>query len=500
MNFIVAYDFGTSGVKAALVDFEGNFIAEYESGYPLLTPKPGFVEQNPKDYWKSVCNATKHVIKKAGIDKASVRGLSYGTQGMGIIPVDKDGNVLYNNITWVDTRASRQSIRINKILGEEAQNAADVVSKLLWLKENEPEVFAKTKYFLDCTGYLTYKSTGIMVMELTNSGPYSLDPQVIEKKERLYAAAGISLDKMPPLKTCSEYVGNLTLKAAEELGLTTDTAVFMGTGDTAAAAAGCGCCKPGDAHIYIGSSAWLSVIKDSERVKNPSPGIYQLYSINKDYLLYGGCVQSAGMTLNWAIDQFYAYEKQAVKADTGGGSIFDFINRELEAIKPGSNSLIATPWLYGEHCPVLDENAKAVFFNITNLHDRRHIINAIMEGVCYSLRGQMEYYNKDTGDTIKRVGAVGGGALSNHWMQMMADVLNVPVYVTQNVLHAGAMGVAAVAGVGLGLYDFNEVEKFITIEKTFYPREEYIVTYDKLYNVFKRIYPTLKDLYTELNT
>jgi len=307
-EYIMAFDFGTSGTKAVLVDSNMNFIAASECGYPLFSSQVGYAEQNPDDYWKATCTAARDVMEKACVQKEAVKGLSFGTQGMGIIPINNEGKTIYNNITWVDSRAGKQAEVINCILGVEAQNANDVVSKLLWLKENESEIYNNTRYFLDCTGYLVFKSTGIPVMELTNSGPYSLNPQMREYKESLYAAAGIDLNKMPPLKICSEYVGNLTVIAAEQLGLTTDVKVFMGTGDVPAAAAGSGCCQIGDAHFYIGSSAWLSVIKDENRLKSPSPGIYQLYSINKDMLIYGGCVQSACMTLNWAISQFIRWK------------------------------------------------------------------------------------------------------------------------------------------------------------------------------------------------
>lgn len=502
-EYIIAYDFGTSGTKAVLIDYYGNFIAASNCAYPLINPYLSYVEQDPDDYWEATCRVTQNVIKIAGVPKESIRGMTFGTQGMGIIPIDKQGKVLYNNITWADSRAIVQADRINKIIGEEAQNANDVVSKLLWLKENKPDIYRETKYFLDCTGYLVYKSTGIAAMELTNSGPYSLDPKWKEYKERLYSVAGIALDKIPPLKVCTEYVGNLTTKSAGQLGLTTNTAVFMGTGDVGAAAAGCGCCQLGDAHIYLGSSAWLSVMRDKNRLERTSIGIYQTPSIDKDILVYGGCVQSACMTQNWAIEQFYNKESQMIK--NGGPefakykNIYAYVDKDICSIEPGSKNMIATPWLHGEHCPVLDEKARVVFLNATNLHDRRHFINAILEGICYSLRGQAEYYTHDTGLTLSGVRAVGGGALSDHWMQMMSDIINLPVYRTENAMHAGAIGAAIAAGVGLGLYKFSQINDYIKIEKTFYPRKEYVKTYDRMYGIFKKVYPSLKDIFTELN-
>ena len=501
MEYIAAYDFGTSGVKAVIVDYDGKLIASSERGYPLLCPAHGFAEQNPEDYWQAVCGATQEVVKTAGIPKENVMGLAFSTQGMGIIPVAADGSILSNNITWLDSRAGDQANRINKAIGEVYLNANDVVSKLLWIKENDPELYEKTTYFMDCTCFLNYKCTGEVYMELTRSSPHSLDAEELAHKHKLYAAAGVDLKKLPPLKTCTEFVGKLTSRAAEELGLTERAAVFMGTGDVPAAAAGAACSKLGDAHIYLGSSAWLTVLKDNIRVKNPCPGIYEMYSMNKEQMIYGGCVQSCCMTYEWAINQYYGAERKLLENGvlSKDESIYQFIEDEIREIPAGSNGLIVTPWLHGEHCPVLDEHARGTCINITNQHDRRHILNAVLEGVAYSLRGQVEYYRKDCGKDIASVTAVGGGALRDHWLQIIADVIQIPVHRTTNVRHAGAMGAAVVAAVGLGLYALEDAGKFINIEKSFYPRQENAVVYDKMYRIFMELYPALKDIYTDLN-
>jgi xylulokinase len=493
-DLIAAYDFGTSGVKAALVSVDGVFVASSECGYPKITPKLGYVEQDTRDYWAAVCEATRHVIARAGIEPVLVKGMSFSTQGAGIIPLGYDGRVLHNNITWLDSRAGEQAAKINAVMNADVQTGYNVPAKLMWLRENEPDLYEKTRYFLDCTGFLVYQCTRQVYMELTNPSPHSLNPVMAERKRNLYRAAGVDLAKLPPLKLCSEFVGNLLADAARELGLTTACKVFMGTSDIAAACAGTACVAPGDAHVYIGSSGWLSVLRETAFLDNPSPAIYQMYGINKDTLIYGGCVQSACMTLNWAIEQFYHAEKMEPGCD-----IFSLVSREIADIPPGSGGLIATPWLYGEACPVKDENARAVLFNLTHLHDRRHIINAVLEGICYSLRGQIEYYTRDTGRTLERLGACGGGALNDHWMQMLADITKLPVYRPANVQHAGAMGTALVAGVGLGLYGVEEMGQFIRIETTFTPRAEHADCYDKLYGVFKRLYPSLRELYAELN-
>jgi xylulokinase len=199
-------------------------------------------------------------------------------------------------------------------------------------------------------------------------------------------------------------------------------------------------------------------MRDDNVIGKTKPGIYQLYSIKKDVMIYGGCVQSACMTLDWAIRQFYPIESQMLHRN-----LYQYIDEEICDVEPGSGNLIATPWLYGERCPVMDEKARAIFFNVSNLHDRRYFIHAIMEGVCYSLRAQAEFFSQDTGDAVSGIGAVGGGALSDPWMQMMADIMGIPVYRPANARYAGAIGAAFVAGIGLGIFRFDRIRESVCI-------------------------------------
>ena len=502
-NLILAYDFGTSGVKAALVDFEGTLLGHEERGYPLISVATGYAEQEPEAYWEAVCEATKAVIKKVGVNKEDIIGMSFSTQGMGIIPIDKDGNVIYNNITWIDSRARKEADYINEKAGIHIYDASDVLPKMLWFKNNEPDVYEKTKYILDCTGFLNYKATGVFEVDYTGSAPYSIHEDVTEKQQRLFEIAGMDVNKFPPLIPCSGYVGNLTEQAAEELGVTTNVKVYMGVVDVTCAATGAGCCKEGDVHLYIGTSAWISAIIGKDYIKDVSTGIYQIPSVDLTKQIYGGCVQSAGLALNWTINNFYRVESEILSGKVftflEDGNIFDYINKEIDGVQPGSNGILASPWLMGERCPIMDEKTKGVFIGATNLNDRRDFVNAMMECICYSLRMQVEYYTQDTGKTPAKIGAIGGGALSNHWMQMMADVLKVPVYRPENCRHSGAIGSAAIVCVGMGIYKPDEIDKFVQIAETFIPNEENMVLYDKYYKIWKEIYPSLKGIFEKLS-
>jgi len=493
-KYILAYDFGTSGVKAAIVDFDGHLLGYEESGYPLSCPEVGWAEQDPDDYWTAVCDATKAVIKSVGVDGTDFAGMSFGTQGLGVIPLDKDGNTLYNNLTWIDTRAKAQADRINEACGVHALEASDTLPKILWLKENRPDVWEKTKAIVDCTGFLVYKMTGVMSAEYTGKvGYYQPDSADEEFAVKQFNAAGVELDKIPPLIPGGEYVGTLTDKASEELGISRDCKVFMGIVDCAVAALGAGNSKEADAHIYLGTSGWITAVIGDKYLTDATPGVIQLPSISVKNYLYHACVQSACLAFEWSLDSLYHAEKKEK-----GKEFYNWLNRELETIPPGSNGVLATPWVMGERSPILDENARALFLGISNRNTRADMVNAVMEGICFSIRMQVRDYKKDTGYELDSVSAIGGGCMSDHWMQMMADVLKMPVHRTENCRHSGAIGAAAIVAVGLGECELTGVDRFVNIERTFYPDAEAGKIYDKYYDLWCDIYPSLKDLFVKM--
>ncbi|MGE5676471.1 MAG: xylulokinase [Pseudomonadota bacterium] len=490
-SYVASYDFGTSSVKAVLVDFQGNVISSSTAGYSLLTPNADWAEQSPEAYWDAVCEATKQALAKADIDPENVKGVVFGTQWKGIIPLDAQGEVLYNAIIWLDGRAGIQAAKLNARMNTDEFCNKDYWPKLMWFKEELPEIYERTACFLEINSFLKYKATGIKAVDLTNSFTRSIDEKLQSYYDIVLAAAELDPDKFPPIVMPSENIGGLTAAAAKALGLAEGTPVFGGCGDIPAIAIGSGCSSLGSVHIYLGSSGWLGTV-----VPERSEGIGELYQSldrGKELMIY--TLQSAGMTLNWAIDQLYHYEKENLK-----DNIFDFINKEIADIAPGSMNMIATPWLHGER-PPLSKNAKAVFFNVTNLHDRRHFINAVLEGICYHLRWKIDIYKKETGKTIDTIRVVGGGASSDHWMQMMSNILQTSVEIPANVRHAGSIGTAYCALIGLGqCSDFEEAAKMAVAVKTFLPQKEYAAMYDKLFSVFQQLFYQMESMFDQLNS
>jgi xylulokinase len=489
---IASYDFGTSGVKIVMVDLTGNIIITKEKSYALLRPAPGWVEQDPKEYWDAVCIVTRAALAETGMSPSDILGLSFTTQEYNIIPIDAKGKILYNALSWLDSRAGKEAEEINKKLGAQVVRAQEPYCRLMWLKNNRPEVYKSAKVFLGCNQYLLFKATGVMEPKPDDPGIFHYTPEVDAFLQRIYDAAGLDRSRLPPhFEACAFFAG-LDKKGASELGLNEGTPVFGGSVDVTGAAAGAGCIKEGDAHVYFGSSGWLSVIVKG-RVTTADGG-YNVRSIIPGYYIYGGCTNSVCMTLNWAINTFYKAEKERL-----GKDIYDLVNNEAGEIPPGSENLLAGPWLDGEQFPINDLYARGVFFNMNQRHTRGHFINAIYEGVCYNLKGQVELYKQDTGKTLSRLGANGGGSNSDHWMQVTADVLQKEIYVPKDARHSGAIGAVLAAAVGLKYCSPDDISAFVKIKKEFSPRKEYAALYEDKYDKFMRLYSASKNLFAELN-
>ncbi len=491
MEYIVAYDFGTSGVKAAIVRNDGKLIAVKEKGYPLLRPKPLWVEQSPDDYWNAVCEVTHGVLEDSGIDPADVKGLNFSVQAVNIIPVDEDGNILYNAISWLDGRAEKQANEINEAAGAILVRSQDQQSRLLWLKQEMPEIYEKTKYFLDCDGFLQYKCTGVMAVPRDYDGILWVHPNLAEFRKACNQL--IDEEKLPPMVEACRKFANLDKKGAADLGLVEGTPVFGGMIDVPSAAVGCNCVKPGDAHVYFGSSGWVTVITD--QIYEASEGTYQLNSIIPGLMIYGGCCNSACTMQNWVIDRFYKHEKETL-----GDGLYDFLTEEMSKVPDGCDGLFAAPWLDGEQFPFADPHLRAMFFNISEGHTRAHFLKATLESLCFSMQGQIDVYHKDTGLSVDKLGANGGGSLSPVWMQMLADITGVPVEVPEESRHSGAIGAALATAIGLGWCDIDSVKDFVQIKSSYYPNPENKELYEKKYAQWNKLYYCVKELYGELHS
>ncbi|MCK5701921.1 MAG: hypothetical protein KAI29_12240, partial [Cyclobacteriaceae bacterium] len=379
-KYVIAHDVGTSSDKAVLIDTKGNIIASSEKEYGFSYPNPGWVEQNPEDYWQAIVESTKSIITTSKIKSSEIIGIVYTTQAMGIIPIDKDDNILYNNITWVDGRAEKQAEKLmNRFLGRKVFKSIvgieltgkDVIPKLMWLKETQKDIYNKTQYFLDVNGYLKFKSTGRKVAEWSGSCSYAFNLKKKDWERMFFSLAGISTSKLPPLVRSVDTIGGLTDQAASAMGLEPGIPVFGGCDDTQSAAIGTGAIGEGEGHVYLGTSAWVGVMtKRNPKFKN---GAVCLQSADPSKNLVVGITESAGSNLEWLIERFYKSEIE----DPHIGCIYDILDKEANEVSPGSDHLIFTPWLLGERCPVSTTTTRGTVYNLSLEHKRGHFVRAL---------------------------------------------------------------------------------------------------------------------------
>ncbi len=489
-QFIASYDFGTGGVKAVLIGLDCKVEAYATAYYPLLSPQSGWAEQDPDAYWQAVCNATRQTVEKAGIRPEQVVGVVFGTMWKGIIPLDAEDHVLHNCIIWLDARADKQAEELNARLPEGGYCAQDYWAKLLWLRETHPEIYDKTACILENNSYLKFKATGKKGVDLTNCLVTSSKPALKAEYERIMHAAGVDLSLFPRELMPWESIGGLTAEAAGQMGLSKDTPVFGGCGDIPAIAIGSGSSGMGAGHIYLGSSGWLGVTVP-ERVTGVGE-CYQTLDREKEILLY--VLQSAGMSFDWAIRQFYHAEWEQY-----GRDVYDLVNAEMDTVPAGSCNLLATPWLHGER-PPLSDKARGVFINMDANHERKHFVHAMLESVCFMLRLKLEAYRRETWQDVNTLRVVGGGTCTHKWMQMMADILNVVIEVPPNARHAGAIGTAYCALIGLGVCkNFEDANRLVGIESRYVPNPENQELYERQFGIFRRLYPALKDVFQAMN-
>jgi len=508
-KFIISHDVGTGGSKAVLTDLQGKVIASSFEPYPTYHPHPGWAEQDPEDWWKAVSASTRKVVAEARIQPRQVVGTGFATQMLGVLPVDASGRPLRRAIIWMDNRADEQAARMVRRLGGPrvvmalagaAPSGKDVICKIMWIKEREPEVFAETHKVLDVTGYLVCRTTGNMVIDHTGAAVTGLLKNKTREWDTLLARLlGFPLEVLPEVKSSVEVVGLLTREAAAEMGLEAGTPVIGGMGDIPAAATGSGALEDGDAHIYLGTSGWLviSVARPKNLGRN---GIVSVASADPEMFIMIGETETAGACLKWFADNLStAEEREKAAAREDEMAIFQVLDEVAEGVEPGSQRLLFAPWLFGERAPVTDTTLRAALVNLSLEHRREHVLRSIYEGVAYNFRWLLDVVSK-AGFPCRTVRAIGGGARSDVWMQIMADVTGRTVEAVEDPQEAGAKGCALAVALALKEYEsYRELKKVIGVRKTFQPDPGCCPVYEELYGVWRDIYGNLCGICRRLN-
>ncbi len=498
MKYLLGIDIGTSGTKTVLFDRGGNPISSSTVEYPLYQPEIGWAEQDPQDWWNAVCITINQVIKDSNINPESISGIGLSGQMHGLVMLDGDGNVLRKSIIWCDQRTAKECVEITEKVGEKrlidiTANPAltgFTASKILWVRNNEPEIYEKCRKILLPKDYIRYMLTGEFATEVSDaSGMQLLDIKNRCWSKEVLNALNIPIEYLGDVHESIVVSGKVHKKAAEVTGLKEDTPVVGGAGDQAAGAIGNGIIKSGQISSTIGTSGVVfahldePIIDEKGRVHtfcHAVPGAWHMM----------GVTQGAGLSLKWFRDNFCNNEIEVAKGM--GIDPYVLMTKEAEKVPAGSRGVIYLPYLMGERTPHLNPKAKGVFFGLSAAHTKNEMLRAVIEGVSYSLLDCMEII-KDTGMNPTNVMVSGGGGKSELWRQILADMFNCKVS-TNKSSEGPALGVALLAGVGTGVYkDIDEACSIAISENSVqFPKEENSLVYKRYYEIYKKIYDDLK--------
>lgn len=504
MAFLIGVDIGTSGTKTVVFDLQGNTIGSSLYEYPMYQPKMGWAEQEPEDWWKATYMSIAQVLKKTGINKSDIKGIGLSGQMHGMVLLDKSNKVLRPAIIWCDQRTQKQCDKIMDIIGrkrliEITANPAltgFTAGKVMWVKDNQPEIYEKIKKILLPKDYVRYMLTGEFATEVSDaSGMQYLDVPKREWSKEVTSKLGVEYEWLPTMYESYEISAKISKRAAELTGLVEGTPVGGGAGDQAAGAVGNGIVKSGIMSATIGTSGVVFAHTDKIAI-DPGGRVQSFCHAVPGAWHVMGVTNGAGLSYRWIRDELCSVEKvMAERLDTDP---YELMGQQAEQAEVGSKGLIYLPYLMGERAPHLDPDAKGVFFGMSASHDRRHMIRSVMEGVSYSLLDCLNIL-RGMGVDSTEIRASGGGGRSELWRQIMADMFRTDIC-TINSKEGGALGVALLAGVGVG--EFASVPeacdatiKQVTCQKSI---EENAKIYEKFYKVYTGLYPSLKGHYKEV--
>jgi xylulokinase len=519
-QLVLAIDLGTSGPKVAVASLAGKIIDAEIGSTPILLLPDGGAEQDPRSWWAAIKEATRTLLTRHPDLIDGIAAVCCTTQWSGTVPVDRTGTSLANAIIWMDARGARY---LPKIVGGSVQVAGyrpdklwkwlrltggapshsgkDSIAHILYLKEEQPDLYNAAYKFLEPKDYLNLCLTGRFAASYESITLHwvtdNRDINNIIYSDQLLKMAGIDRQKLPDLKQSTATLGPILPEVAHELGLPPQTQVIMGTPDMHSAAIGSGSIQDYEAHLYIGTSSWLSChvpFKKTDIAHNmaslPSaiPGRY--FIVNEQ--------ETAGASLRY-LKENILYHQDVLQRETIPEDIYQVFDHIAAQVPAGSNGVIFTPWLNGERTPVDDHKARGGFFNLSLHHTRPDLIRAVFEGVAFNSRWLLHHVEKFIKRPFPAINIVGGGAKSDIWCQIHADVLNKPIRQVKDPLQANTRGAAILAGVALGATTFAEAANKTEIKQEFTPNPANRELYDSLFDSFLAIYKRNKKIHARLS-
>lgn len=489
-NTYIGIDLGTSSVKLLLVESSGAVLGSASRSYPVSYPQSGYSEQDPADWISGIFDALTELL--TGQDSSRVRGISFGGQMHGLVVLDENNEVIRPTILWNDGRTEEETAYLNETVGKDflSRHTANIAfagftaPKILWMKKNEPENFARIRKIMLPKDYAAYRISGVFATDYSDaSGMLLLDVEKRRWSREMCALCGIDESLLPALHESYEPIGRILPEIAQRFGLSADVSVSIGAGDNAAAAIGTGTVHGGSCNISLGTSGTVFIAQDRFSVDEKN-ALHSFCHASGGYHLMG-CVLSAASCNTWWMNEVL------------GSTDFDGEQAGLSELL-GGNDVYFLPYLMGERSPHNDVSARGAFIGMRPDTGRKYLTLAVLEGVAFALRDCVEIA-RQSGIDILETKICGGGAKSALWREIIANVLGIPVR-RLAVEEGPAYGAAILAMVGSGEYPTVDaaVDALVRDRDTVYPCEETVRKYEQRYQIFRRLYPALKESFWDM--
>lgn len=505
MGLLLGLDIGTTGVKALVIDEQGRTRASHTDEYPLLTPKPGWAEQDPETWWKATIAATQAVLAKARVDGNEIAGIGLSGQMHSSVFLDKDDQVIRPALLWCDGRTTKQRTWITQAVGGDDEMRRLVsnpplegftLPKIIWLRDEEPRNFERLKTLLLPKDYIRFRLTGEKLMEVSDAAGTAVFDVVHRRwSEELIGKLGLATSIFVPVRESVDDCGHIAAGAAKLTGLKAGTPVAGGGADNTCGATGTGIVREGRVLSSLGTSGVVFAHTDTVKVDPQMRAHTFCHSVPHRWYLMG-VMLSAGGSLRWLRDVVGDTERATAKAQERDP--YDVMAEEAAEAPVGSEGLLFLPYLSGERTPHKDANARGAFVGLSLRHNRAHLMRAVFEGITFGMRDSMSIM-RELGLRIEQIRATGGGAKSPFWRQMQADIYGAPV-VTVNTTEGPAFGAALMGGVACGMCGdlAGASDALVKVVSTAEPDPGRTAQYEEWYGRFRALYPALKGEFGEL--
>ena len=503
-NYLIGMDLGTTNVKANLMDDHGNVIASSSRENHLIFPGLNMVEQSADEWWDNASAIFRDLTAKAGPEIVSrVRGISVSSQTVTMLPVDREGHPLRGAMIWMDSRSMKEMHYISLSLGHDnfvelvggQPDVAFLPNKILWFKNNERELFAKTYRILQASSYINYKLTGVFSCDMDQAArTQCLNIHTLKWEKQIGDVIGVNLDDLlPQPQQPTEIIGQVTAEAAKETGLVSGIPVAAGASDAMTSMYATGLTQLGDASESSGTTSLVFVGSNVQSACN-IPVVTKPCAIEGMPYVFDAPINTSGAAIKWYIESMGEIDRE--RADALGKNVYTYINEVAEAVPAGSKGVIFFPYLLGERAPLWNSHARGMFIGMSLDTKHEDFTRAVFEGTAFALRHVVDTI-KDAGGTLNSLRITGGGSKSHTWSKIKASMLRVPVLTLDERSGDVPFGDTLIAGHAVGVFpDLTKtISELVTVKEVIEPVEEWADLYDKIYPFYIDLYQALdKDL------